>query len=76
MSTPTTASSTIAGGSQQIMISKVLVAIDGSDASMDAVDYAISISKKFNADLYAVHIIVHVIHTDVELFGQHEHQST
>jgi nucleotide-binding universal stress UspA family protein len=49
-------------------ISKILVAIDGSDASMDAADYAISISKKYNAELYALH----VIRADVDLFGQHE----
>src|SRR5205807_9290282 len=49
-------------------ISKILVAIDGSDASMDAADYAISISKKYNVELYALH----VIRADVDLFGQHE----
>jgi K+-sensing histidine kinase KdpD len=68
MSTPTTTSSTIVGDSQQTKISKVLVAIDGSDASMCAADHAISISKKYNAELYALH----VIRTDVELFGPHE----
>ena len=35
---------------------------------MDAADYAISISKKYNAELYALH----VIRADVDLFGQHE----
>jgi nucleotide-binding universal stress UspA family protein len=49
-------------------ISKILVAIDGSDASMDAADYAISISKKYNVEIYALH----VIRADVDLFGQHE----
>jgi nucleotide-binding universal stress UspA family protein len=65
MSTTTTTPTTIA--SQKITISKVLVAIDGSDASMDAADYAISISKQYNAKLlYALH----VIHpADVDLFG-------
>ena len=43
--------------SQKTIISKILVAIDGSDASMDAADYAISISKKYNAELYALHVI-------------------
>ena len=38
-------------------ISKISVAIDGSDASMDAADYAISISKKYNVELYALHVI-------------------
>jgi hypothetical protein len=45
MSTLTTTSSTIVGDSQQTKISKVLVAIDASDASMCAADHAISISK-------------------------------
>ena len=53
---------------KKVTISKILVAIDGSDASMDAADYAISISKKYNVELYALH----VIRADVDLFGQHE----
>src|SRR5215831_14205105 len=40
-----------------------IVAIDGSDASMDAADYAITISQRYNAELYALH----VIHADVDL---------
>ena len=53
-------------GKRIIMISKILIAIDGSDASMDAADYAISISKQYNAELYALH----VIHpADADLFG-------
>src|SRR6187200_3157231 len=53
--------------SQKTIFSKILVAIDGSDASMDAADYAISISEQYNAELlYALH----VIHpADVDLFG-------
>jgi nucleotide-binding universal stress UspA family protein len=52
---------------QKTIFSKILVAIDGSDASMDAADYAISISKQHNAELlYALH----VIHpADADLFG-------
>jgi nucleotide-binding universal stress UspA family protein len=42
---------------QKAIISKILVAIDGSAASMDAADYATSISKKYNAELYALHVI-------------------
>jgi nucleotide-binding universal stress UspA family protein len=62
MSTTTTAS-------QKTLFSKILVAIDGSDSSMDAADYAISLSKEFNnAELYALH----VIRADVDLFGPHE----
>jgi nucleotide-binding universal stress UspA family protein len=58
--------STTAG--QETIFSKILIAIDGSDASMDAADYAISISKQHNAELYALH----VIRADVDLFGPHE----
>ena len=61
--------STTTGDSQKTLFSKILVAIDGSDASMDAADYAISLSKEFNnAELYALH----VIRADVDLFGPHE----
>jgi nucleotide-binding universal stress UspA family protein len=51
--------------SQKIMFYKILVAIDGSDESMNAADYAVSISKEYNAELYALH----VIRVDVDLFG-------
>ena len=57
-----------AGVSQKAIFSKVLVAIDSSDASMDAVDYATAISQRYNAELYALH----VIHADVDLYGPHE----
>src|SRR5918911_774666 len=53
--------------SQKIMFYKILVAIDGSDPSMDAADYAISISKEYNAELYSLY----VIRADVDLFGVH-----
>ena len=44
--------------SQKTIFSKILVAIDGSDASMDAADYAIFIFKQHNAELlYALHVI-------------------
>jgi nucleotide-binding universal stress UspA family protein len=67
MSTATTTSTTT-DASQKAIISKILVAIDGSAASMDAADYATSISKKYNAELYALH----VVRADVDLFGPHE----
>ena len=54
--------------SQKIIFSKILVGIDGSDESMDAADYALSLSQKYNAELYALH----VIRSDVDLFGSHE----
>lgn len=53
---------------QKTIFSKILVAIDSSDASLDAADYATTISKKYNAELYALH----VIHADVDLYGPHE----
>ena len=53
---------------QKPIFSKILIAIDGSDASMDAADYATAISQRYNAELYALH----VIHADVDLYGPHE----
>ncbi len=62
-------STTTTGASQKTIFSKILVAIDGSNASMYAADYAISLSKEYNnAELYALH----VIRADVDLFGPHE----
>jgi nucleotide-binding universal stress UspA family protein len=63
MSTTTTTPTITA--SQKITLSKMLVAIDGSGALMDAADYAISISERYNSELYALH----VIRADVDLFG-------
>jgi nucleotide-binding universal stress UspA family protein len=53
---------------QKPIFSKILAAIDSSDASMDAADYGTYISKRYNAELYALH----VIHADVDLYGPHE----
>jgi len=53
---------------QKAIFSKILVAIDSFDASMDAADYATSMSQRYNAELYALH----VIHADVDLYGPHE----
>jgi nucleotide-binding universal stress UspA family protein len=64
----TNASSTTTS-QKTITFSKMLVAIDGSDASMDAADYAIFISKEYNAELlYALHVI-HPAEVDLS-FGQ------
>ena len=68
MSTNTTTPSTTTGASQNAIISKILVAVDGSDESMDAADLATSLSKEYNAELYALH----VMRADVDLFGPHE----
>jgi nucleotide-binding universal stress UspA family protein len=51
---------------QKAIFSKILVAIDSS-ASMDAANYATSISQRYNAELYALH----VIHADVDLGSPH-----
>ena len=37
--------------------SKILVAVDGSESSMDAVDHAVSISRKARASLIALHVM-------------------
>jgi nucleotide-binding universal stress UspA family protein len=66
--TTTTPHSTATGANQKAIISKKLVAIDGSATSMEAADYATAISKKYNAELYALH----VVRVDVDLFGMHE----
>ena len=49
--------------SKQIF-SKVLVAIDGSEKSMNAAEYSICISEKYHAQLYALN----VIRVDPDLF--------
>jgi nucleotide-binding universal stress UspA family protein len=36
--------------------SKILVAIDGSEASMDAADYAIQMAREYNSELIALTI--------------------
>jgi nucleotide-binding universal stress UspA family protein len=55
MSTNTTTPN--ASDSQKAMISKILVAVDGSDASMHAADYAVLMSNKYDAELYALHVV-------------------
>jgi nucleotide-binding universal stress UspA family protein len=52
---------------KKAIFSKILVAIDSSDASMDAADYATAISQGYIAELYALH----VIHADVDLYWPH-----
>ena len=45
--------------------SKILVAVDGSQASMDAADQAIEIARKYNSELIALHVIL----SDTTIFG-------
>ncbi len=42
--------------SQDLKISKILVAADGSENSMRAVDYAIKLALRFHVDLIALHV--------------------
>jgi nucleotide-binding universal stress UspA family protein len=37
---------------------KILVAADGSEASMDAADYAIEIARKYDSELIALYVIL------------------
>jgi len=45
--------------------SKILVAVDGSQASMDAADQAIEMASKYNSELIALHVIL----SDTTIFG-------
>jgi nucleotide-binding universal stress UspA family protein len=53
-------------------ISKILTAIDGSEPSIDAADYAVYISSKFDADLYAIHVIEDPGFVNIESFGVYD----
>ena len=46
--------------------SKILVAIDGSEASMDAADYAILMTARYNSDLVALHVLPERIRYEYE----------
>ena len=46
--------------------SKILVAIDGSEPSMDAVDYAILMAGRYNSDLVALHVLPERIRYEYE----------
>ena len=61
MSAPT---NTATNNTSKQIFSKVLVAIDGSEKSMDAAEYSICISENYNAQLYALN----VIRVDPDLF--------
>ena len=45
--------------------SKMLIAADGSEALMDAADYAIEIARKYNLELIALYVIL----SDITIFG-------
>jgi nucleotide-binding universal stress UspA family protein len=44
-------------GRNGIMIKKVLVAVDGSENSLKAVDYAIDIALKYGCEMYLLHVV-------------------
>ena len=43
--------------SKKIQIRKILVPIDGSECSLNAAKYAISIAKDEKADLFCIHVM-------------------
>ena len=46
--------------------SKILVAIDGSEASMDAANYAIEMARKDNANLIILHVVTsEMVYADI-----------
>ena len=45
--------------------SKILVAVDGSEASMDAADYALEMARIYNSELIALHVIL----SSITIFG-------
>ena len=54
---------------QKGIFSKILIAIDGSKQSMDASNYAINVSSKFNAGLYAIHVVKDPAYVEMFSFG-------
>ena len=49
--------------------SKVLVAVDGSEYSMNAAEYAISITKEYSSQLIALHVITSDVSTIASTFS-------
>ena len=54
---------------QKGIFSKILVAIDGSKQSIDAAYYAIDVSDKFVAELYAIHVVKDPAYIEMFSFG-------
>ena len=54
---------------QKGIFSKILVAIDGSKQSMNTAYYAIYVSNKFNAELYAIHVTKDPAYVEMFSFG-------
>ncbi len=51
------------------IFSKILVAIDGSKESTNAAYYAINVLNKFNAELYAIHVVKDPAYVEMFSFG-------
>ena len=49
--------------------SKVLVAVDGSEYSMNAAEYAISITKAYSSQLIALHVVTSDVSTIASTFS-------
>jgi len=49
--------------------SKVLVAVDGSEYSMNAAEYAISITKAYSSQLIALHVVTSDVNTIASTFS-------
>ena len=54
---------------QKGIFSKILIPIDGSKQSMDAANYAINVSNKFSARLYAIHVVKDPAYVEMFSFG-------
>jgi nucleotide-binding universal stress UspA family protein len=54
---------------QKGVFSKILIAIDGSKQSINAAYYAIDVSDKFNAELYAIHVVKDPAYMEMSSFG-------
>jgi len=54
---------------QSRKFSKVLVAVDGSEYSMNAAEYAISITKAYSSQLIALHVVTSDVSTIASTFS-------
>ena len=50
-------------------VSRILVAIDGSDTSFKAADMAIQIAEKYQAELFALYVVVSATGYDYSMFA-------
>ena len=58
-------------------LSKILVAIDGSQASFDSADYAIMLAKQHNSQLILLHVLHPVeYYSSLQFFEVQQHQDS